>query len=529
MKKLLLVISVVVLVSGLLLSGCTKQKTTPIPTMTPTQATEPQNGGVLKFICAPGISNIGYPGKSQLPNEPQYMKPAVEYLLTFDPEGTGSYMGQLATGFQWGSDYKTLTLTLREGVKFQDGTDFNAVAAKYNLELHRNGARTDLKPVTSIDIIDDYTIRLNLNGYDAGLLVGLCSLSGYMVSPTSLEKLGDDALLHPVGTGPFKFVSYQVDTSLIYEKWDGYWQQGKPYLDGMEFDFIKDPVTQLSSFKAGEAQVIQNIGAKDVADMQASGKYNFVKYGTQLYGLAGDSAHPDSPFADIRVRRAISYAIDNKAIADAVGVGLYKAVNQYADPDNPVYNPAVVGYPYNPDKAKQLLTEANYPNGFNTKITYDSTDPIQTSVFSIVQGYLSAVGINAELDAADPGRFFQLSSQGWDNQLVYHWIPVGKAGWNPSGQLRAFLTNQAFLYSPKSLWTPDDYNALFQAGAAEPDFNKCKEIFQKLRKMITDDYCLAIPIMMPYCFLAKTQNVHDMDMFEYAMGEWLPENAWLSK
>jgi hypothetical protein len=118
---------------------------------------------------------------------------------------------------------------------------------------------------------------------------------------------------------------------------------------------------------------------------------------------------------------------------------------------------------------------------------------------------------------------------GWKDQLVMHWMPVAKAGWNPSGQLKAFMSSQAFLYNPNSLWIPPEYDAKFQAGAVEPDFEKSRAIFQELRKIITDDYCMAIPILICYDFLAKTQDVQDMDLFEYAMAEWLPENAWLSK
>ena len=222
-----------------------------------------------------------------------------------------------------------------------------------------------------------------------------------MVSPTSLKTLGNDAMTHPVGTGPFSFVSYQPDTSIKFQKFDGYWQKGKPYLDGIEFDFIADPVTALASFEAGEAQAIENLGPKDVSDLIATGKYNVTLSPAYVAALAGDSAHSDSPYANISVRRAISYAIDNQAIAKTLGFGLIPSTNQLQPPDGLAYNPKVVGYPYNPDKAKQLLSEAGYPNGLQTKITFTSGATNQ-DLFTAVQSYLQAVGIKATLDPAIP-------------------------------------------------------------------------------------------------------------------------------
>jgi len=531
--KMIYFILVLSLLASVLAISCAKQAPAPAPTPVPTPKpaptpTGPQSGGILKIIAPPGLTNIGYPGKAYTAGGTQYVRPAVEFLLSFDPKGTGNYVPQLATGWQWSSDYLHLTLTLRQGVKFQDGTDFNAEAVKYNLDLQRVGARAELKSVTSIDVIDNYTVRLNLSSYSSAVLQGLCSLCGWIVSPTGLKTMGDDAQYRPIGTGPFKFVSYDRDISLKFAKWDGYWQKGKPYLDNLEFVFIKDPVTQLVSFKAGEEQVIKSVNTKDVADLQAAGKYNLVSYPSAAMGMAGDSAHPSSPFADIRVRRALAYAIDNEAIAKAVGLGMYKAINQPFDPSGPYYNPKVVGYPYNPQKAKQLLADAGYPNGFDTTIIFESTNSDEVSMFSAVQGYLSAVGIKAKLDAADAGRFLQVASGGWNNHLIYHWAPIAR-GVPPATTLNNGFIKKASRYDTKSLWIPDDYDAKYWVATGEPDPVKATAMFQDLSKIIIDDYCLSVPIMAPFSYLAKTQNVKDLDMLVYAMSEWLPENAWLSK
>ena len=509
------------------LATATSPTPKPATTSAPAPTTGPQTGGTLKIIVAPGVTNIGIPGVPQAAPDPRYLKCACDCLLNLDPKGTGLIVPELATGYKWSPDYKSVTLTLKQGVKFQDGTNFNAEAAKYNVDLHRLGWRAFLKSVSSVDIIDDYTIRLNVKYYDTGMLLGLCAPCGWMVSPTALKTMGDAAKYQPVGAGPFKFTSYKTDVSMKFDKWDGYSQKGKPYLDGIEFIFIKDPVTKMLSFKGGEAQILTGIGAKDAIELQATGKYNIVTYPDQIYGMAGDSAHPDSHFADIKVRRALAYAIDNAAIAKAVGSGLYKGTNQFAVPDSNMYNPAVAGYPYNPLKAKQLLIEAGYPNGFETTITFDATVSDQRDMFNIVQSYLGEVGIKAKLDAADPARFTQLINKGWRDQLVFFRASSPKGG-DPALYFRSNLTSTASNYDPKSILIPADYDAKFFQAAAEPDTAKCFQMFQQLQKMITDDYCMVTPIMAHYSFNAEVPNAH-LDISRYGMFEWLPSDAWLGK
>jgi peptide/nickel transport system substrate-binding protein len=503
---------------------------TPAKTSSPasasTPASGPQKGGTLKIIAPPGLSNIGIPGVAYTSGATQYVRPAVEYIMSFDPKGSGASVPQLATSWQWSSDYKTLTLTLRQGVKFQDGTDFNAAAAKYVLDLQREGVRAELKSVTSIDVVDNFTIKLNLKAYDSAVLQGLGSLVGWIVSPSGLQKNGKDAAFIPIGTGPFKFVSYDRDVSLKYARWDGYWQKGKPYLDGLEYTFIKDPVTQVAALKAGEAQVLKQVGIKDLPDLKASGKFDFVTYPAQAIGLAGDSAHPNSPYSKMQVRQALACAIDSAAIAKAIGGEYYKPANQFFAPDGPYYNQSVKGYPYNPARAKQLLAEAGYPNGFETTFTYDSTNLDALDMCPMVQNYLNAVGIKTKLDPVDPAKFLQVAQGGWTNQLVYLWCPVARAV-PPATTMGNMVPGGR--YDTKSLFVPDDFFAKYKVAISEPDSDKARPLFQELSRIMIDDYCLAVPIMAPYNVLVKTKNVQDLDLLTYAMSEWLPENAWLSK
>jgi peptide/nickel transport system substrate-binding protein len=532
MKKCFSIILAFILFGGLIFTSCSTSATsttaqqTPVATTTKSPATTiqtPQTGGILKVIATPGILNMGVPGQPFAAGDMNPARCAVECLLDLD--SSGNIIPWLATGWQFSSDLKTLTLTLRKGVKFHDGTDFNAQAVKYCLDLAKT-MRPDLKIVTSIDVVDDYTAKLNLSAYQPNLLIGLTGNSGKMYSPTALQTKGDANKTLPVSTGPFKAVSYQRDVSLKFEKFNDYWQKGKPYLDGIEFNFIADAVTRLVSFKAGEAQVLATLDAKDAADLQATGKYVINKTPQNVAGIAGDSAHSGSPTSDIRVRQAIAYAIDNNAIAKYMGYGIYQATNQYSAPGHYSYNTSVVGYPYNPQKAKELLASAGYPQGFSIKFTCQQT---AADVTTAEQGYLEAVGIKTTIDIADAGRWAQIESKGWSDSLIPYGISHSY-GVDKGYSMEGTMSNRSQFYPSSSIYIPPEYDAKLVAANLEIDQQKRSAMIQDLMKVITDQYCIAAPVYVNFGLAAvKSPEVHNLDMNILAAHIWHPADAWLSK
>jgi peptide/nickel transport system substrate-binding protein len=529
MKRLLWLSLMIILITALVLGGCSKTapSTTSAAKTTSAAASQPQYGGVLKIIDTQTISNLGYPGMAFVPADGICARPAIENLVGYDEKDLGRVVPQLATGWQISPDFTSITFTLRKGVKFQDGTDFNAAAAKYNLDAIREGNLPGLKSVKSVDVIDDYTIRLNLSQYEPQFLTSLSQdRLGIMVSPTALKALGKQALLHPVGTGPYKFVSYQTDTSLKYERFDGYWQ-GKPYLDGIEFVFIKDPVTAITSFRAGEAQAIRNIGLKEASDLKSAG-YDVVPWSVIISGLAIDSAHSDSIFSDIRVRQAVAYALDKESIAKVTGYGFTPAVNQFGYPKSNMYNPTIAGYAYDPQKAKELLTAAGHPNGFDTTILFTQLFVETPAMFTMVQANLSNVGIKVKLDMAEGSRFYATAAGGWSNSMVHFNITCA-GEMDPVVALKARLSSDAQRFNPKSIYRPPEYDSKLNQAATERDPDKRKALILELSKMIIDDYCMAIPIKVESNILSNSNQVHSLTINQIAGNEWLPEDAWLSK
>jgi len=201
-------------------------------------AAEPQYGGVMKIIdVSEGAQPIGAPWEVRGVDS-NLMKPAVESLIREDING--GYHPWLATGWKIDQAKNTITLSLRQGVKFHDGTDFNAKATKRCIDQAIEAKQ--VKGFLSVDVVDDYTVRINVDTYQNNYLNLLAGSPCNPVSPSAFEKKGKEwAMWHPVGTGPFKFVSFDRGSKVTYTRWEGYWQKGRPYLDGIPVSSYQRP------------------------------------------------------------------------------------------------------------------------------------------------------------------------------------------------------------------------------------------------------------------------------------------------
>ena len=491
----------------------------------PASTEKPQYGGVLKIIYRGGPVNMGYPGQAGSIADLTCNFPAVESLVRVDERGLP--VPWLATGWKISPDLKSITFTLRKGVKFHDGADFNAEAVKYTFDMYRSSPLPELKQVTSIDVVDDYTVRFNLSQFQAQLLNTLATTrAAWVLSPTAVKTQTKEwCMTHPVGTGPFKFKDFKRDVSLRFEKFDGYWQKGKPYLDGIEYIFIADQTTGLMAFKTGQAHVNLSANARDASELQGMGKYDITQAPASVMACAGDSANPKSPFADIRVRRAVEHAIDREAIAKDMGYGFYRAVNQPFPPASWAYNPAVIGYPYNPQKSKELLAQAGYPNGFKTRIICETTYYQEMQV--ALQSYLSQVGIDAKIESVTSALYVQYLTKGWDNALLSTNNIPWNIGMDPGQTLLQRLSSKGS-YNVSVIY-PNDYETKLSKANAEPDFEKRKVLLQELMKLAVDEYAMIIPIFQDHIVGVKYPEVHDSKIREIWTIQWNPADAWLSR
>lgn len=487
---------------------------------------DPKYGGTLRVAVLVDGNYIGLPTK-QVPavHTQRQVAPAIETLFRSDKEGNP--IPWLAEGYTSDYEAKTITLSLRKGVKFHDGTDFNAEAVKWNLEMNMNAKLGGTENFKSIDVVDDYTVRINLIENDNTIIGNFAYMIGQIISPLSYEKNGEEwAANHPVGTGPFKLVSWEQNRKTVYEKFEDYWQEGKPYLDRIEWTPVQDNVTRLFSLKSGEFDVALNLADKDLEGVESEDfTVTTNPTGAGAVGVVYDNANPNSPFSKLEVRQAVQHAVDTEAIVKNVYYGNAEPANQWIYKGHGSYNPSIEGYPYDPEKAKELLAKAGYPNGFKTKITYIAT-PEYEQVYTIVQAYLKEVGIEVELEAVLNNRYAEIAYQGGKWEGMLHGSVSGNPDVAGSLRLRYIGNNNYYIQSSY----PDDYKKALQNAITAQDLASKQKYTQEAMKLMIDEHALRLVIALRKESAVTHPYVQGTGIFETANSVWwTPEDVWLNK
>jgi len=503
----------------------TEAPTAEEPTEEPT-AEEPEMmgkpGGVLKVGTGITIQILGYTPMINNNSYLQYLQIAFDSLLFYDE--AGNLAPKLAESWEIDPEAKTITFYLREGVKFHDGTDFNAEAVKWNIEQYQEAKRTEVAVIESMEVVDDYTIVLQLSEWNSSTLEAVGFFVYYM-SPTAVQENDTDwAQKNPVGTGPFKMVEWNEGVSIIYEKNSDYWQEGKPYLDGLEYYFITDATTAVAALQAGEIDLLSyaaNLEVQNLVDAGFVRETNSNGVGVESTGVIPASANPDSPFHDPLVRKAFVCAIDRDTLIEALGYGLLEGTNQWAAPGAKTYNPDVVGCPYDPQMAMDLLAEAGYPDGFDTVIYAYEGDDWHPAIAQM----LNDVGIRAQIELADGPKLGSNMLEGWEG-IMYHWASVGPDLGLYMG--RHLDPNGAFFAS--SILHPDDALDLLEKIRTAPDEESKLEYSFELQKLIYDKYYLFGKVLYIQSINhMKYPYVMDDNFGMFTAASWTPENAWLDQ
>jgi glutathione transport system substrate-binding protein len=381
----------------------------------------------------------------------------------------------LAESYDVSKDGLVYTIKLRKGVKFHDGTDFKADAVKVCLDrvtnpdnkLKRYGLYNN--NIAKTEVVDDYTARITLRTPFSPFIAQLAHPSTVMISPTALAKYGNkDIAFHPVGTGPFKFVEWKQTDYLKVAKFDGYWKKGYPKVDSITWKPVIDNNSRAAVMQTGEAQFTFPV-SYELADV--------LKQRPDLELVAAPSIvlrylsmnTQQKPFDNPKVRQAIAYAINKEALAKV-------AFNGYATPAHGVvpqgveYAVNMGEWPYDVAKAKELLKEAGYPNGFETELwsAYNHTTAQKVSQF--LQQQLQQVGIRTKITLLEAGQRVE-KVESWQDpktapvRLLYvGWsTSTGEADW----ALRPLLGGDS--------WPPKLFNtAYYKSDQVDNDIKKAQ-------------------------------------------------------
>src|SRR5205809_5288091 len=190
----------------------------------------------------------------------------------FDIDEKLNIVPQLATGYEWSADNKALTIKLRGGVTFHDGEKLDAAAVKFNIERHKTMAGSnrsgELKPVTSVDVVDPATVRLNLSAPFSPLLAALADRAGMMVSPKAAQAAGASFGTKPVCSGPFKFVERVAQDRMVFERYADYWNKANVHFDKVVYTPIPDATVRLANLRSGQLDIIERAAASDIEGLK---------------------------------------------------------------------------------------------------------------------------------------------------------------------------------------------------------------------------------------------------------------------
>ncbi len=408
----------------------------------------------------------------------------LEGLVRIDRDG--QIVPALATEYKISKDGKGYTFVLKKGVKFHDGKPFDAEDVKFTFERLRDPKAGIAHPeyysdIESIQVADSHTVKMMMKNVNSMFLFNLARPDSIVVSKQTVDKLKTA----PVGTGAFKFVEWVRGSHITLAKFDGYHRKGLPYLDKVTFRFIGDPSAQIASLKAGDIDVIgYDVSPENARLLEKDPKYKVLD-GNTTNKVILSTNNSRKPFTDVRVRRAMAYAIDRNAIIKGAMSGYGVPIGSHMEPGNPYHIDLLPVYPYNPDKAKQLLKEAGYPNGFDAVIKLPDRFAYARRTGEIIADMLAQVGIRLKIEVIEWGQWIDrvFKNADYDLTVIGHAEPFDINIYaNPKYYFR--YDNPTFQETLKKAWK-------------EPDLKVRKELYATLQRIITEDAVNGFLFLMP--------------------------------
>ncbi len=441
-----------------------------------------------------------------------------------DQSGSGAYEGLFSTfakfvrnpqtkkfevkpglAESWESpDPKTMVLKLRKGVTFHDGSPWNAEAARWNIDRWKNhkksGAKQDAALIDSMQVVDYYTLKLNLKAPPAGLMAVMSdgAIRTWVVSKETAEKMGDDYIArNPVGAGPFKFAEWKAADSMTLKRYDKYWEMGEdgqplPYLDSVVYRVIKDNSVRAIELKTGNIDFANsNMLAKDIAGLAATPSLQQAEMDWQ-----GDSvyfffnAKKDRLGTNKPLRQALQYAVDRESFAKTMAPGMGKPAYYHWGVGMLGYDETLPRYDYQPEKAKQLIGQAGVGSGFDLSVVILQGDT-QTKSAEILKSMWERIGVRLELDVRERAAAIAAYESG-NFEFGLSGKPLGEI--DPNMLNNRFMTGMNKNYG----WTDNkDLDKCFEDGMSTIDEAKRVEIYKNCQKLIFEDAYFGLTHWVP--------------------------------
>lgn len=442
-----------------------------------------------------------------------------ETLLNYGEQDTTIHPG-LAEKWEVSDDGLTYTFNLRQGVKFHDGTDFNADAVIYNFDRWMNGDAEKFPYYTmfggfkadeghvikEIKALDEHTVQFILKRPQAPFLKNLAMSMFGIASPTALEKFGDDFRSNPVGTGPFKFVEWKPNDRIVIEKNPEYWDKELPKLNRIIFRVIPENTARLNALANGEIDVMDGLNNSDEATVLANDQLQIIERPSMNVGYLGLTT-TRKPFDNKLVRQAINHAIDKQTIIDAFYGGKALPAKNPMPPSIEGYNDAIEEYPYDLEKAKALLKEAGYEDGFEIDLWAMPVArpymPEAQKVAEVIQESLSQINVKANIQSVDWATYLDMATDGEFDMFMLGW--TGDNG-DPDNFLYTLLDKDSIGSNNNAQYSNDELHDILIEAQTVADQEKRNELYKKAQEIIHED-APWVPLVHSTPLLAAAKDV----------------------
>lgn len=393
---------------------------------------------------------------------------------------------QLATGYEWAKDGKSVTLKLRPGVKFHDGEPLNGEAVRFNIERHINTPGSFRKPeigeIKSVEVVNDLTVRFTLAEPLVPLIAALTDRAGMMVSPKAAKELGDRFGTKPVCAGPYRFVERVAQGKIVLERFADHWDKASVFVDRVEFIPILDSTARLASLRSGDLTMIERVSPTDLKQIRDDGRLRVTgvpELGFQVIRLNVNNGPKGKLLADARVRQAIELAIDRATLVKTVFADEYIPGNQFVSPSNLYYNAKAPVKKRDVAKAKQLLREAGQPGLTFTLIVPPERDRQEASL--ILQAMLAEAGITMNIQTQENVTMLQAGKRGDFEAYFTFWS--GRP--DPDGNIYTHYTCKGA--QNDSRYCNEEFDALVSKARHVADPAERKKLYDKATEILARD------------------------------------------
>jgi len=484
----------------------------------PPASAGPQYGGVLRLVGNSTIEPFGVPWLNQTQNRP--FAPWGEALVL--ETTSGEIKPWLAKSWDIDMEKLEIVFRLRDDVKFTDGSDFCAETAAWNINKWKEGGV--LNPaIKGAEARGDYELAVLLNSYTNSIMGILASRVNSFISKESYEKHGEEwAMNNPVGTGPFKFKEKVSGYHVTFVRNENYWQEGLPYLDGIEYVELTDELAQnaaLQSDGADYLDVLQTSSVTQILTMTAGDTgVRLVQAPLGCVALMPSSKDETSPLSKLEVRQAISYAIDRNALCKAFGQNFYSpALQLYQKPALGVL-PDSCNLSYDPEKSRELLSKAGYPDGIS--ITFYAPEGTDKDAMIAIGKMLGDVGIRCDMQFPNAAAAVDLRTEGWDGLYA----ATVRTFSNITTTFRMHF-DPDYQYFP-STWRPEEMGRVFIQARSTKEVQE--DLVAELHRMTLENL-LCIPVYNTKDNYLIRENVHDAGFGEWGAGtQYRLDIAWKS-